>query len=75
MKNVPELKVPDIKKFLYKLKLKWSGSALSIPLDDLKADECICQDNVGSYKNRLDKCGVLMVRSNMCTYKTQNLKE
>jgi len=46
-----------------------------IPLEDIKADENIKLNNIGSYMPRLDNADVVCVRSNMMTYKTQNLKE
>ena len=46
-----------------------------IYLDNIKPNETINLNNIGSYKNRLENCDLLFVRSNMMTYKTQNLKE
>ena len=44
-------------------------------LEPLIPDEKIHSNNIGSYIDRLDKTDVLCIRSNMMTYKTQNLKE
>ena len=46
-----------------------------VPLPDIKADENINLNNIGSYLPRLEKADVVCIRSNMMTYKTQNLKE
>ena len=45
------------------------------PLDNIRPDEVINQNNIGSYVPRLDKADIVCMRSNMMTYKTQNLKE
>jgi hypothetical protein len=47
----------------------------SISLEDIKPDEIINQNNIGSYIPRLEKNDVCCMRSNMMTFKTQNLKE
>ena len=47
----------------------------TIHLDNINPNETINLNNIGSYKNRLNLCDLLFVRSNMMTYKTQNLKE
>lgn len=46
-----------------------------ISLDDINADENINLNNIGSYLPRLEKADVVCLRSNMMTFKTQNLKE
>lgn len=47
----------------------------TIRLDNIKPDEIINQNNIGSYLPRLQKADVVCMRSNMMTYKTENLKE
>jgi hypothetical protein len=47
----------------------------TIKLDNIHPDEVINQNNIGSYVPRLDKADIVMMRSNMRTYKTDNLKE
>ena len=47
----------------------------SIPLDNIHPNESINQNNIGSYIPRLEKADIVCLRSNMMTYKTQNLKE
>ena len=41
----------------------------------MKADENINLNNIGSYLPRLEKADLVSIRSDMMTYKTQNLKE
>ena len=47
----------------------------TIHLDNINPDEVINLNNVGSYINKLEQNDLLFIRSNMMTYKTQNLKE
>ena len=47
----------------------------TIYLENINPDEVINQNNIGSYIPRLDKADVVCVRSNMMTFKTENLKE
>lgn len=47
----------------------------TLKLDNIHADEVINQNNIGSYIPRLAKADHVFMRSNMMTYKTQNLKE
>jgi hypothetical protein len=47
----------------------------TIKLDNIKPNEVINKNNIGSYLPRLEKADVVCVRSNMMTYKTQRLKE
>ena len=54
---------------------KVAKSNKSIKLDNIYPDECVNQNDVGSYMPRLNKADIVLVRSNMMTYKTQNLKE
>lgn len=44
-------------------------------LEYLNPNEVINQNDIGSYIPRLEKADVVCMRSNMMTYKTQNLKE
>jgi hypothetical protein len=46
-----------------------------IPLEDINANEKINCNNIGSYVPRLEQADIVCLRSNMMTYKTQNLKE
>jgi len=46
-----------------------------IPLDNIRPNEIIDVNNIGSYVPRLEKADIVMMRSNMMTFKTQNLKE
>ena len=46
-----------------------------IKLDNIRPDEINNLNNIGSYIPRLEKADIVMVRSNMMTFKTQNLKE
>ena len=47
----------------------------NLKLDNLREDETINQNNIGSYLPRLNKADIVMLRSNMMTFKTQNLPE
>lgn len=59
----PEFKDDDKKEFV------------SMKLDNIHANEVINQNNIGSYLPRLAKSDIVFMRSNMMTFKTQNLKE
>ena len=48
---------------------------VSMKLDNIHANEVINQNNIGSYLPRLAKSDIVFMRSNMMTFKTQNLKE
>lgn len=73
-KGIIDHVVENVKRFLYDLKTKREGEVVSIPLDDLKADECMCSVDIGRYDKRLDETDILIIRSPMKTMKTQNLK-
>lgn len=47
---------------------------VSMKLDNIHANEVINQENIGSYIPRLEKGDIVFMRSNMRTYKTENLK-
>lgn len=64
--------VPHTKYFCKILRLEHDNT---IYLEDINPDETINQNDIGSYLPRLDKGDVVCLRSNMMTYKTQNLKE
>ena len=46
-----------------------------VKLDNIRPNEVINQNNIGSYLPRLEKADVVCMRSCMMTFKTQNLKE
>ena len=48
-------------------------SVSKIPLETINADEVINCDNIGSYIPRLERADIVCMRSNMMTFKTQNL--
>lgn len=60
---------------IYNKCLSLFNNTTIIPLEDINADEMINLNNIGSYLPRLEKADIVCVRSNMMTYKTQNLKE
>jgi hypothetical protein len=63
---------------IFKLKLCKTSEEkdfITIPLDNIRPDETIDVNNIGSYVPRLEKADIVMMRSNMMTFKTQNLKE
>ena len=63
-----------IKETIADIKKKKIVNEKFIKLDDLTEDETINQKNIGSYIPRLEKADVVGLRSNMGTFKTQNLK-
>jgi hypothetical protein len=66
---------PHTKIFHKVLGIQYNESDDYIKLDNIKPDEIIDQNNIGSYIPRLEKADVVCMRSNMMTFKTQNLKE
>ena len=47
----------------------------SLKLDNIHPNEVINQNNIGSYLPRLEKADIVFMRSNMMTFKTENLIE
>ena len=64
-----------LKQLLKKSKRSMSTFSNNVSLDDLREDETINLNNIGSYMTRLSKAEIVMLRSNMMTFKTQNLIE
>ena len=46
-----------------------------LPYETIKADKVICEKNVGDYTELLKTTHILCIKSNMGTFKTQNLKK
>jgi len=64
--------MPHVKIFCKIRKQVWEYTH---DLDNIRPQETINKNNIGSYLPRLQKADVVCMRSNMMTFKTENLKE